>query len=224
VWGAPIVGRGFYIAVEGIDGAGTTTHARLLAQRLSDLGYCARFIEEPSKGPIGGLIRHLLQHGPFHQHVMTLLFAADRLLQYETTMKPLLNRGCIIVSDRSWISSLAYQSCDCFPYNVPYDWIYEVNKYFPRPHILVYIDIDPLLAFKRLIARGRAIEQPERLTVLYELRRSYHKVLEKLKRVLPIVIHVQASPSGIERSVDSVSREITCKTLAALKYLEAVEG
>ncbi len=214
--------RGYYVVVEGIDGSGTTTHARLLVEKLERLGYCARFVEEPSKDVVGGLIRHMLRHGPFRQHIMTLLFAADRLLLHENLVRSLLKRGCIVVSDRSWVSSLVYQSCDCFSDSVPLDWIYTVNRYAAKPDVLVYIDVEPVIAYRRLVARGRVMEQPEKLSILRSLHRRYREVLNMLKGVVPAVVWVEASPNGVERSIERVSAEVTVKVLAAINYLEAV--
>ena len=68
------------IAIEGIDGAGTTTQARLLHQALDAVGIPAHLTREPSDGPIGLLLRQILAgaHTPTDSTTLSLLFAADR--------------------------------------------------------------------------------------------------------------------------------------------------
>ncbi|ABM80264.1 dTMP kinase [Hyperthermus butylicus] len=212
--------RPVYVVFEGIDGAGTTTHARLLAEKLRLLGYCVELVEEPSKDVVGGVIRHMLRHGPFHQDVLALLFAADRLLLQRSLEERLQGRSCIVVSDRSWISSLAYQTCELFPYAVDADWVYIVNKYAWRPDILVYIDVEPLIAFRRLASRGRVRELPETLAALRALRESYRHVIQRVSRVVPVVLWVEGSRNGVEKPIDKLSREIAVRVLAAIKYSE----
>src|SRR5215211_6152531 len=101
---------GFFIVIEGIDGCGSTTHSKRLAKALRTEGREVRLTCEPTTGPIGALIRHVLQkrlfvpdaEGPraFAWSTMGLLFAADRLDHLDSTVIPALRDGAIVVSDR----------------------------------------------------------------------------------------------------------------------------
>ena len=156
-----MLSRDYYVAIEGIDGAGTTTHTNLLVDSLHKLGYCSFSIEEPSRGPIGVVIRELLKEGPFSQKILTLLFASDRLYQWKKVEIARKGENCIIVGDRSFISSLVYQSYEDFPDAVPLDWIYEVNRYTMKPDIVIILDVDPAHALKRL-NKGRGQREKAR--------------------------------------------------------------
>ncbi|ALL00213.1 Thymidylate kinase [Pyrodictium delaneyi] len=211
--------RGAYIVLEGIDGAGTTTHSRLLAKNLERLGYCTCLFEEPSKGDVGIVIRKILSQGPFDQRLLSLLFAADRLM-LRNSIEECLDRGCIAISDRSWVSSLAYQSYDGFPGSASPEWVYVVNRYAMRPDILIFLDVDPVIAYCRLGKRRGSRELPERLQALRGLARRYEYVLELVKGIIPLVVRVKGSINGRERPVESVSRDILTVVLAALRYWE----
>jgi dTMP kinase len=208
----------FYIAIEGVDGAGTTTHSRLLQERLSQLGYCVHIIEEPSKGPVGAVIRHALSQGPFRQDLMTLLFAADRLYQWYNHVEK-IEKDCVLVADRSFISSLVYQSLDLFPGSVDVDWIYTVNKHIPKPDLVIYLDVEPEVAFARLVKRGKLRDIPEELANLRALAARYRTVLKMLSGLTTIVL-VKGSSNGIDRPLGLVAREVLLAVLASLRYRE----
>src|SRR5262245_58804737 len=112
--------RGRFIVVEGVDGSGSTTHTRLLAKALRKRGHRVHTNCEPTTGPVGGLIRQVLQKritipgesGPksLGWSTMALLFAADRLDHLDSEITPALRKGEWVISDRYDLSSLAYQS------------------------------------------------------------------------------------------------------------------
>ena len=111
---------GVFVVVEGIDGSGSTTHTKLLGKALRQRGLKVVETCEPSAGPIGALIRQVLQRrlfvadasGPreFAWSTMALLFAADRMDHLDSTVVPALREGAVVLSDRYDLSSLAYQS------------------------------------------------------------------------------------------------------------------
>lgn len=102
--------RGVFIALEGGDGAGKSTQARLLSAWLEDLGHTVMVTREPGGTAFGRTIRELVLHG---DHVVpraeALLFAADRAHHVETLIRPALGRGEVVITDRYMDSSIAYQ-------------------------------------------------------------------------------------------------------------------
>jgi dTMP kinase len=101
---------GVFIALEGGDGAGKSTQARLLCTWLEELGHTVVVTREPGGTAFGHTVRDLVLHG---DHVApraeALLFAADRAHHVETLILPALGRGEVVITDRYMDSSIAYQ-------------------------------------------------------------------------------------------------------------------
>ena len=123
-----------YIVFEGIDGAGKSTQIQLLKEWLEANGLEVEALVEPTDSEIGKLIRKILQRSDATtdrvQKTLGLLFAADRMLITDK----LSDDKKVILSDRSFISSLAYQE--------PADWIVELNKYAKKPDLVLFLDLD----------------------------------------------------------------------------------
>jgi len=147
---------GRLIAIEGIDGAGTTTQAHLLVDWLNGAGHRAHFTCEPSTGPVGRLLREILQHRtehPVDAAAVALLFAADRVDHVRHEVAPRLAQGVHVVTDRYVYSSLAYQSLDQDP-----AWVAEINRLAPEPDLTLYVRTPPEVARARREARGSGQE------------------------------------------------------------------
>ncbi len=162
--------RGLFVAVEGIDGAGTTTQARLLAEWLRSQGRQVVLTAEPTDGPVGRVIREILrgEMASVGEETMALLFAADRALHLHQRILPALERGAAVVSDRHYLSSLAYQSVQ-----VEMEWVAELNSRFHRPDLTVLLDLDPDVALSRKEAEGGEPERYERRDYLRQVRENY---------------------------------------------------
>lgn len=105
-------GRGLFVAFEGGDGAGKSTQSRLLGEWLQQEGYAVRHTFEPGDTPLGREIRQLLLHGEdgsVSPRAEALLFAADRAHHVATLVRPALERGEVVLTDRYLDSSVAYQ-------------------------------------------------------------------------------------------------------------------
>jgi dTMP kinase len=155
---------GVFIVVEGIDGSGSTTHTKLLGKALRQRGLKVVETCEPSPGPIGALIRQVLQRrlfvadatGPraFAWSTMALLFAADRMDHLDSTVVPALREGAVVLSDRYDLSSLAYQSVTSPNGDKVVPWIRELNAAALRPDLTVVIDVPVETAEERRRSRG----------------------------------------------------------------------
>ncbi|MDW8364110.1 MAG: dTMP kinase [Myxococcales bacterium] len=160
--------EGHFIVLEGVDGAGTTTHTRLLAERLAARGLPVHATREPSDGPIGTLVRQVLTgrvvvpgvHGarPPSWTTMALLFAADRVDHLEAEVVPNLMDGVTVVSDRYYHSSLAYQSTSAGGLDEHIAWIREMNRHARRPDLTIILDIPPEVARRRRLERAAGRE------------------------------------------------------------------
>lgn len=169
-----------FIALEGIDGAGTTTQAALLVDWLRSQGQPVHTTREPSDGPIGVLLRQVLRHRvvvsagdgasrPLDPGAVALLFAGDRLDHLDAEVRPCLQTGVHVVSDRYLGSSLAYQSLE-----LPLDWVRAINGRADAPDLTVLLRLDPVAALARVSRRqGDARELYEREETLARVAACY---------------------------------------------------
>ena len=166
-----------FIVLEGIDGAGTTTQARLLARWFEDGGHGVEQTFEPTRGPVGRVIREAIQaHAPdFDERVFALLFAADRVDHVQTCIAPAIEAGRFVVSDRYVMSSLAYQSVA-----LDLGWVRELNRFATPPDITFLLDgpVEDCLA--RLDVAGRGGERYEKAQLLEQIRLNYQQIASTL--------------------------------------------
>lgn len=164
-----------FVAIEGLDGAGTTTQARAIGEALSaeEQVYVTC---EPTDGEIGRLIRRILHKEiPATPQTVAHLYAADRtehLYQGPESVTAHLKAGELVITDRYLFSSLAYQSVEC-----GFDFVYRLNEPFPLPRQLFYLDIEPELSDRRLSGRG-ARDMYERLSFQKQVKEQYRRALE----------------------------------------------
>jgi dTMP kinase len=101
--------RGKFITLEGIDGAGKSTHLSYMTQLVRDLGHSVVQTREPGGTPVGEKIRALVLSEPMHAETETLLMFAARREHIATVIEPALARGDWVISDRFTDASFAYQ-------------------------------------------------------------------------------------------------------------------
>lgn len=167
--------EGNFIVIEGVDGAGTTTHTRHIAESLRGRGLPIHTTREPSDGPVGVLLRQILTgrvvvpglHGsrPPNWTTMALLFAADRVDHVESEIEPNLMDGVTVVCDRYDYSSVAYQSLSGGGEPEIVRWVAELNRHARRPDLVIILDIPPAVAAERRLSRttGRELYDDEDL-------------------------------------------------------------
>ncbi len=173
---------GLFIAFEGLDGAGTTTQARLLADRLESEGLPVHLTKEPSEGPVGNLISLVLKRrlvapqagrplDPFPDDLLALLFAADRIDHLHAEILPKLREGEVVISDRYLLSSYAYQSLGC-----DLRWVREVNAHAVLPDITFLIDVPAPVCLRRIEKERWQTELFEGLDKLVVVRKNYLRI------------------------------------------------
>ncbi|MEM2273241.1 MAG: dTMP kinase [Candidatus Bathyarchaeia archaeon] len=168
--------RGLLICVEGLDKSGKTTQSKLLVKNLREMGFDAFYTSEPSNGEIGKFIeRYVLRRDKrIPIPAEALLFAADRIVHAESEIKPLLDKGKIVVSDRYIYSSLAYQGAA----GLDLEWIMEINKMAPKPDLAIYLDVPAEVVMER-IQKGRRRSIMESLGVQIKVREIYLKLVKE---------------------------------------------
>lgn len=141
---------GVLIAIEGIDGAGKTTQARLLYEKLKNSGYSAVLLHEPTRGQWGEKIRDLAKNG---RHKVTPeeeldLFYKDRIEDVQKNIKPKLQEKYVVVMDRYYFSNVVYQGVR----GLSPEYIETINeKIAPPPNLVIILDISPSESIKRII-------------------------------------------------------------------------
>lgn len=176
-------GRGRLIVLEGLDGAGTTTHAGHLREWLAAAGYRVHLTQEPSRGPIGSTLRLFLSkrlalpaRTRSSEHlapaILALLFAADRLDHVATEVTPLVEEGWIVLSDRYVLSSLAYQSLGCDP-----GFVAAINALAPRPDLTIWLDVPARVCRRRLARTRRGSDLFEEAATLRRIDANYRRLV-----------------------------------------------
>ncbi|TDC22586.1 dTMP kinase [Streptomyces sp. 8K308] len=151
---------GFFIAVEGGDGAGKTTQVDKLAEWIRGKGHEVVVTREPGATPVGQRLRSILldvSSGGLSHQAEALLYAADRAEHVATVIRPALERGAVVITDRYVDSSVAYQGAgrDLSPTEVA-----RISRWATGglvPHLTVLLDVSPETA------RERFTEAPDRL-------------------------------------------------------------
>lgn len=157
--------KGKLIVIEGADGAGTSTQVAVLAQILRELGHAVHATREPSDGPIGAMIRQILfkrivsridgRPKPPCMQTIALLFAADRTDHCENEIIPAIKRGEIVLTDRYYHSSYAYQGATSLACTgTTWPWFGEINAEALCPDLTIILDIDIEAAAARREGRG----------------------------------------------------------------------
>lgn len=217
---------GLFIVMEGIDGCGSTTHAKLLGEAIRSRGAGVVLTCEPSSGPVGTLIRQALQRrlpGPdasTPRHLdwtaLALLFAADRMDHLHSTVVPALRAGSVVISDRYDLSSLAYQSVTAHDGSDPVPWIRTLNTQALRPDLTVVIDVPAEVAEERRRARGGV----EELFEARELQARLATVYARAETLVPNdrLLHVL----GVGEMDEVAARVLEAVISAASGFFQAV--
>jgi dTMP kinase len=164
--------NGFYVALEGGEGAGKSTVAALLGARLRAAGHEVVLVREPGGTVIGDRIRDLVLHGEqMTPWTEAMLFAAQRAQLAAEVISPALADGAIVVADRSYYSSLAYQG---FGRDLGVDLVRMVNEAGLQgvvPDLVVVLLVEPEegLARQRVVDRigGEGVEFVEKVQAAY---------------------------------------------------------
>jgi dTMP kinase len=159
--------KGKFICIEGVDGSGKTTQAKMLVRNLRGKDYDAVYTTEPSTGKIGALIRGfvLSRKNRVPIALEALLFAADRVDHVQTEVEPLLKQGKIVVCDRYLFSSLAYQGAA----GLDLLWMDCINKFALKPDLTLFLDVSPDVAISRLKRKKSVMETLQNLAKVREI-------------------------------------------------------
>jgi dTMP kinase len=146
--------RGVLIAVEGIDGAGKTTQVKKLRNALQRAGQPVISSKEPTTGQWGSILRQSAFSGRLSLEDELQTFIKDRTEHVDTLIRPHLDHGEIVILDRYFYSTIAYQGARGGNVQAVSR---EMFERFPIPDAVFILDIDPVIGIHR-IANDRAEE------------------------------------------------------------------
>jgi dTMP kinase len=168
------MGRGLLIAMEGVDGSGKTTQARMLAEALARRGFNVVLTQEPTRGPHGQKLRDYLAGTARHltPKAELELFIADRRDHVRLVLGPALAAGRLVITDRYYYSSAAYQGALGLD---PQEILAQNEAFAPWPHLVFLLRLPVSQSLARLAAKGAGARQLteaaaylERVAAIYE--------------------------------------------------------
>ena len=167
--------KGKLITIEGIDGAGKTTFAEALYEKLKEKGINCVFSYEPTSGPFGKKIKEILTKGEKNSQELRTLFLKDRMWHVENIIIPALEKGKWVILDRYYLSTLAYQGSQGLPFR---ELLVENETIAPIPDLVIYLDLPLEIAFERIKARKKKLSFFEKKEFLENVKKNYARFLE----------------------------------------------
>lgn len=169
--------------MEGIDGCGKSSVAKLLVKRI---GSRAVFTREPTDSWIGKAVRKG-DRRELSPYTDALLFMADRA-QHTLEISKILGKGKLVVSDRYYHSTIAYQAA-CLKGvfdGDPFKWLLEANlKISLQPDLTIILDVPPELGLERIKGRNK-LSRFERAAFLKQVRANYLKLARLDRSIVKI--------------------------------------
>ena len=161
---------GFLVVLEGIDGAGKSTQARTLGERLTARGQRVVLSREPTMGQWGKLLRESAQTGRLSIEEEVELFLKDRREHVNELILPRLREGCVVIVDRYYFSTAAYQGARGLD---PQELIRRNEEFAPEPDLLVLFDLPVEDGLSRVRARGDKADHFEQVEALRRVREIF---------------------------------------------------
>ena len=225
--------NGVLVAVEGIDGAGKTTQVTLVSARLRELGLDVVTSKEPTAGKHGQRLRDSAWTGRLSPEEELETFIADRQDHVSSLVLPALHAGKIVILDRYYFSTAAYQG------SRGHDWnqiIARNESFAPQPDLLVLLEIDPAAGIGRVSQRDGRTNHFERVadleqvqSVFREIQKPYLQRLDGSRAQSDIrdaivlgIVRIAAGKMAARQDMDIAAKErITTEWFARLDGLAA---
>jgi dTMP kinase len=200
--------RGRLITIEGLDGAGKTTHAHALAAELESRGVAVALLREPGGAALSERIRTLVKEPGLRvsARAEALLYAAARAQLVEESVEPLLARGTWVVLDRFVDSSLAYQGAGR---GLGVESVGAVNLFATgglAPDRTVLLDVDVATGRARLAERGEPVDRLEGEDEAFfdSVRQAYAELARRNPERIRVVDASRAPDDVLAATLDAV--------------------
>ena len=199
--------RGYFITFEGGEGTGKSTQIRWLGEALSDLGRDVVITREPGGSAGAEAVRHVLLSGaaePFGAEMEALLFAAARSDHVEQVIRPAVERGAIVLSDRFVDSSRVYQGVTG---DLDQDFMSTLERVTVAgmmPDLTLILDLDPHVGLRRASQRrgeGVADRYEKETLSLHRRRREAFLQIARAEPERCRIIDAGASPEDVAEKV-----------------------
>jgi dTMP kinase len=211
---------GVFIAFEGGEGSGKSTQIALLAKALADIGRPITTTYEPGATDVGSRIRDLVLHHaePLSPRSEALLFAADRAHHVETVIRPGLEAGGIVITDRYVDSSVAYQGVGR---GLPVDEVRRMSRWATgglRPDLTILLDIPAEIGLARAGDRAAADKlEGESLDFHQRVRQAFRSMAESAPRRYRVI----DARGSVEQVADEVREAVSALVLPRRQRLRS---
>ena len=195
---------GTLVALEGIDGSGKSTQARLLSDQLQSLGFDAVVFREPGDSEFGDKLRQQFREGrTISPEEEAWLFMEDRRIDVRDNIRPAMVAGKVVVMDRYYFSTMAYQGA----LGLDAHQLREANESFaPRPDLTLILDLSADTSVERIRASRESPDYYEGTKYLRRVRKLFLEFCDD------DVVAVDATVG-----VDELKAEILARTLAVVR-------
>jgi dTMP kinase len=192
-----------FVSVDGPSGAGKSTIVRHLQQLLVAHGEEVHITAEPSKGAIGTLCTELTES--VTGHALACLYAADRYLHMESEVRPHLEQGRTVITDRFIPSGLVMQRFD----GVDPAFLWQLNAAVDRPDLAVILEADPEVIAERLNERGRHNRFQETQGSSHAEVHFYRQATDRLIQAGFDVLRVDCNSRPPEKVAEVIRKRLT---------------
>ena len=192
---------GVLVNLEGIDGCGKSTQSKLLLEKLDGEGEKVIILKEPTKRPHGQKLWDVL-HGKrkaTNEEILEL-FVLDRIQHVEEKIQPALDDGAVVLMDRYYYSSMAYQVAG----GIDVEEIREKHAFAPKPDIVLIFDLPVSIALERVKGHSDA-DEFEKEEHLEKVRVAY---LDLENDPLVRIVDATRTPEGIFGDVWKLVSEV----------------
>lgn len=189
--------QGLFIVIEGIDGTGKSTQSKRLAEWFRSRGREVVLSREPTDGPWGKKLRESATTGRLSAEEELECFLNDRREHVEMSIKPALAEGKVVILDRYYFSTMAYQGARGFD---PSEIRRRNEAFAPQPDLLLILDLSVESAHGRIGARGDTANEFEQRDTLSRCREIFLSLRDE-----PFACVIDAEPSLNEVTADILS-------------------
>lgn len=185
--------KGTFIVLEGPDGGGSTTHAKLLCERLRTKGVDFVQTAEPTTGPIGTTIRAELRGKGIPPDALQMLYSADRAWHMAKIVRPALDMGKTVIGERCQLSTFVYGEA----LGLDVAWLENMNASFVEPDLMLVLMPPFEVCAQRLGIRDRDLLEND------SLQKKVHEAYARRMKASPDYVLVDTS-GEIDSTADSI--------------------